>query len=353
MATHTPVHVNISSSTIVKVLLVTLLLFFLWAIRDIIAMVFVAWVIASALDPWVDRLQRWHIPRGLGILSVYIAAIIIVIGIVMLLVPPVSNELSSIANNFPSYYEPLQQSLNSIRSTGEEIGILSTVQQVLDNTARSLTNVTSGLYQALASVFGGFVALIGILVIAFYMTVEEDGIKNFVRSLSPATYQPYIIHKMNEMQRRLSHWLWGQVVLMFFIGIMTGLSLWILGVKYALVLGILAGLLEFIPVIGPTLAAIPAVFFAFTDYAHAPYKPFLALAIFIIIQQVENHLLVPRVMKRAVGLNPIIIIIALLVGAKLGGLIGIVLAVPFVAIIDVFLEDFLANKQREQNRLEE
>lgn len=352
MANQTPVHVNISSLTIAKVLLVTLLLVFLWAIHDIIAMVFVAWVIASALDPWVDRLQHWRIPRGLGILSVYIAAGIVFVGVIMLLVPSVANELTSIARNFPTYYQPIQNSLNNLRTTGEEIGLLTTIQQVLDNTVQGLSSLTSGLYKAVASVFGGFVTLIGILVIAFYLTVEEDGIKKFVRSLSPIAYQPYVIKKINEIQRRLSNWLWGQVVLMFFIGSITGLSLWILGVKYSLVLGILAGMLEFIPIIGPTLAAIPAIFFAFTDYAHQPFKPLFVLIIFVVIQQVENHFLVPRVMRRAVGLNPIIVIMALLIGAKLGGFVGVILAVPSVAIIDVFLEDFLASKQREQNRLE-
>jgi predicted PurR-regulated permease PerM len=215
-----------------------------------------------------------------------------------------------------------------------------------------VVNLTSGLYEAVVSVFGGLVTAIGILVIAFYMTVEEDGIKNFIRAVTPVSYQPYIIHKLAQIQKRLSSWLWGQLLLMCFIGTLTGVALWILGVPYALVLGILAGLLEFIPIIGPTVAAVPAVFFAFSDYAATPYKPFIVIVMFIVIQQVENQLLVPRVMKRAVGLNPIVVIVALLVGVKLGGFIGLVLAVPLVAIIDVFAGDFIAEKQREQNRLE-
>ncbi len=352
MSAQTPVHVNISSLTIVKVLLVFLGLLFIWAVRDIIAMVFVAWVLASALTPWVDRLQRWHLPRALGILSVYIAAGAALTGIILLLVPPVSNELTSIAHNFPSYYEPIRDNLNNLRATGEEIGLLNSVQQALDNTVRNVVNLTSGLYDAVASVFGGVVMGIGILVIAFYMTVEEDGIKSFIRSVTPIVYQPYIIQKLTQIQKRLSSWLWGQLLLMCFIGLLTGLSLWILGVPYALVLGILAGMLEFIPIIGPTLSAVPAVFFTLTDYANAPYKPFIVIIMFIVIQQIENQLLVPRVMKQAVGLNPIVIIIALLVGYKLGGFIGIVLAVPLVAILDVFFSDFIADKQREQNRLE-
>lgn len=347
-----PVHVNISSLTIVKILLVILGLVFAWAIRDIIAMLFVAWVIASALHPWVDRLQRYHIPRALGILSVYVVFGLFMILLIGLLVPAVSTELASIARNFPSYYEPIRESLEKVEQTGEELGIIYTVREALDNTVRSITTLSSGLYEVVASVFGGVIMIIGVLVIAFYMTVEEDGIKKFIQSISPITYQPYIIQKLNQIQRKLSAWLWGQLLLMAFVGLLSGISLWILGVKYALVLGLLAGLTEFIPIIGPMFAAIPAVFFAFTDYATAPYKPFLVIVIFIIIQQIENQLLVPRIMRQAVGLNPIIVIIALLIGAKLAGIIGVVLAVPLVSILDIFIADFFDQRKREQNRLE-
>ncbi len=347
-----PLHVNISSLTLVKIVLVGIGLVILWLIRDILAMIFVAWVLSMALHPWVNWLQRFKIPRAIGILSVYLAALIIATGILILLVPPVTTELASIAQNFPTYYQPIQSALESIRQTGESIGLLDTIRETLNSTVQGMSQLSSGIYNAVSSLLTGIITLIGILVIAFYMTVEEDGIKKFVQSLSPTNYQPYILHKLTQIQHRLSNWLWGEFVLMIFVGTLTGLALWILGVKYALVLGILAGLLEIIPVIGPTLSAIPATFFAFTDFAHTPYKPFIVIVMFIIIQQVENQLLVPRVMKKAIGLNPIIIIISLLVGAKLGGFIGVVLSIPCVAIIDVFLADFLTSKQREQNRLE-
>lgn len=351
--TQPPVQVNISSLTIAKVLLVMFGLVFFYLIREVVAMVFVAWVMSSALDPWISHLKRYRIPRGVGILSVYVTAGAILTISIILLVPPVTNELTSITQNFPSYYEPIRASLEGIKETSSQYGLLSAVQQGLDNAARSISGATTGIYGAVSSIITGIVTLVGILVIAFYMTVDEDGLKQFVRSLTPASYQPYIIHKVSQIQQRLSGWLGGQLLLMIFVGVLSGVSLWILGVKYSLVLGILAGIFEIVPVIGPVLSAVPAIFFAFTDFATAPYKPFIVLIMFVVIQQVENQFLVPRVMKQAVGLNPIIIIVSLLIGAKLGGLFGVLLAVPFVAIIDVFLQDFLVDKQREQNRLEE
>lgn len=352
MQNQAPVQVNISSLTIVKVIFVVAGLALLWAIRDIIAIVFVAWVLASALDPMIDRLQRYHIPRALSILTIYVLCIGVLIAVLALLVPSVSTELSAMARDLPKVYEPIQQSLSGIRQTGEELGVMGAIQDSIDSAVKGLTTVSNSLYGAVASFLGGIVTAFGILVIAFYMTVEEDGIKKFVMSVAPTMYQPYLIKKINQIQSKLSSWLWGQMILMMFIGVLTGLSLWILGVKYWLVLGLFAGLTEFIPIIGPIMAAIPAVFIAMGDFAEAPYKPLLVIILFIIIQQVENQLLVPRIMKRAVGLNPIIVILALLIGAKLGGLVGVVLAVPFSTILGIFLGDFFEERKREQNRLE-
>ena len=139
---------------------------------------------------------------------------------------------------------------------------------------------------------------------------------------------------------------------MLFVGVITGASLWILGMEYWLVLGLFAGLTEFVPIVGPIIAAIPAVLFSFSEFGVSPWKPFIVILLYVVIQQVENQVLVPRVMRKAVGINPIIVIVALLVGAKLGGLVGVLLSVPLVTIIQVFLSDFVEDRMREQNRLE-
>ncbi|MFA6475503.1 MAG: AI-2E family transporter [Patescibacteria group bacterium] len=347
-----PTNINISSLTIAKIVLLGLALIVFWLIRDVVVMIFVAWVLSMTLQPWVNFVQRFHIPRFVGILSVYILAVSIVCGFFIVLVPAVTTELTSIAQNFPSYYEPIQAALNQIRHTGETIGLVDTLQTTLNNAVKSVAQLPSGIYSAVASVLNGLVAVLAVLVIAFYMTSEENAIKNFIQSIVPINYQPYVAHKFNQIQQRLSNWLWGELVLMIFVGTLTGLALWLLGVKYWLVLGIVAGLLEFIPVVGPAVSAVPALFFAFTDFAEAPYKPFVVLGIFILIQQIENQLLVPRIMKQALGVSPIIIIIALLVGVKLGGFVGVLLSVPCVAILDVFLQDFMERRQHEENRLE-
>ncbi|MFA5995274.1 MAG: AI-2E family transporter [Patescibacteria group bacterium] len=349
----TPVQVNISSLTIIKIILVVLGLFFLWSIQEVIAMVFVAWILVFALEPLVSRMQRWHIPRAVSILLIYAVFLGIITAMVILLIPPLSAELASITNNFPQYMESLKANIDSIKQASADIGIFATIQTAADQAVNSVSSMTNGIYNALATVVNSIVALVGILVITFYMLVEEEGIKKFLQSILPVNYQPYVIHKITQIQTRLSAWLWGELVLMLFVGTMVGVALQLAGVKYALVLGLLAGLTEVIPIVGPIIAAVPAVFFSLVDVTAAPYKPLLIIAIYILVQQIENHLLVPKVMNKAVGVNPIVVLISLLIAAKLGGLVGIILAVPTVTIISIFLEDFLNQRKIEQNKLEE
>ncbi len=265
-----PVQVNISSPTIVKVVLVVLGLFFLWAIRDVIAIVFVAWILAFALEPLVGKMQRWHIRRGLSILLIYTLFLAIIVAVVLLLIPPLSQELASITKNFPSYTESIQMNLSQLKQSSQDIGVLSTLQRAVDEAVISVSSMTNGLYNALTSALSGIVAVVGVLVIAFYMMVEEEGIKKFIQSILPVHYQPYVIRKVNQIQQKLSAWLWGELILMTFVGTMVGLILWLVGVKYALALGLLAGLTEVIPIVGPVLASIPAIFFAFNDFAAEP-----------------------------------------------------------------------------------
>ncbi|MEI6597353.1 MAG: AI-2E family transporter, partial [bacterium] len=182
------------------------------------------------------------------------------------------------------------------------------------------------------------VAFILVFVLTFYMTVEEQATKRLVRSLVPLKHQPYLTNLMNRMQDKIGLWLRGQLILSLVIFVLVWIGLTILGVKYAVVLALLAGVMEIVPYLGPIISAIPAVFIAFTQY------PMLAVGVLILyylIQFAENHILVPQVMRRTVGLNPVITIVALLVGAKIAGILGIALAVPVTTAIGVAVGDFL------------
>ena len=228
--------------------------------------------------------------------------------------------------------------------------LLETVNDTLQSLQANISQATSGVFNAVASIFGGFFSMLGVIVITFYMLLEENALKKFFRSIMPVKYQPYVFQLVNRSQEQLRNWLRGQLILCLIIGFLAWFGLTIFGVKYALVLGLWAGLTEFIPYLGPFLGGIPAVFIALTtgNFLNAV----LVVVWYIIIQQLENNFIVPRVMQKIVGLNPLVVVIVMLVGAKVAGVIGLLLAVPLTIIVRTFLEDFFAFRQEGEDKLE-
>jgi len=176
----------------------------------------------------------------------------------------------------------------------------------------------------------------GILVLTFYMLLQDDGLSRLIQSVVPRTYQSYTLRLLAHMQDRIALWLRGQLILSLVVGILTLIGLAVLGVKFALLLALIAALTELIPYLGPILGAIPAVFIAFTQ---SPTLGLMTLVLYIVVQQLENHLLVPRIMSKAVGLNPVVVIVAILIGGKIGGVVGAIVAIPIATALAVLLRE--------------
>jgi predicted PurR-regulated permease PerM len=176
-----------------------------------------------------------------------------------------------------------------------------------------------------------------IIVLSFYLTVQEDGVGKFLGIITPIRHEKYVIDLWKRSQKKIGHWMQGQLLLAVIVAVLVYLGLMILGVKNALLLAVLAGLLEVIPVFGPVISAIPAILSAFLDGGIT--FALLVVGLYVIIQQFENHLIYPLVVKKVVGVSPIIVILALIIGAKLAGFLGIVLAVPVVSALMEFVED--------------
>ncbi|USN53217.1 MAG: AI-2E family transporter [Candidatus Nomurabacteria bacterium] len=342
------VFLRVTTSGIVKVLVILLFVAALFLIRDVIAIVFISLVFASALDPWVDWLQRKGIPRVLGIIILYTILLGVISLTVVLFVPLVADQVKSFSDKFPTIYNNVINGLNIQNDAGDQT-LLQNIQETLNALNQSLVKITGSIFAGVVNLFGGIFTLFGVLVLTFYMTLEEQGIKKFVQSVAPAHWQPYIIQVINRIQHRLGLWLRGQLILSLIIGVMTFIGLSILGVNFAIVLSLIAGITEFIPIAGPFIGAIPAVLVAFTQ---SPIKALLVIILYIIIQQLENNLIVPKVMQKVTGLNPVVVIVVMLIGAKLAGIVGVILAIPVTIIANAFLEDFLKEKKAEQNRLE-
>jgi predicted PurR-regulated permease PerM len=326
-----PTTFNVSALTIVKIILIPLILYVAYLMRDILMVILIALILSVLIDPLADWFEKRKIPRTLAVLLVYIILISLVSLIVVLIIPPLTTQFQQLTDNIPSYWDRVK-SLDAADFLAEydSSALQRTFKSVEDNLAQ-------GVFAGLGGIFGGVASFFLVLVLTFYMVVEEKELKEIVRSLIPAHYQPYLFQLAGRMKGKMAAWLKGQLALCLIIGLSVFIGLSIMGVKYALVLGLIAGLFEMIPYVGPWTAAILAVFIAL---GQSPTLALVVLIFFIVLQQAENNLIVPKVMKKAVGLNPIISILAIVTGAKLAGFLGILFAIPVASVLSIFLQDF-------------
>lgn len=333
--------VNISTLTFIKIIIIFLLIAFLYLVKEVIVLIFLALIFASAINPWVHWLRKRKIPKTISILIIYIIFIGFIFTVIILVIPPLAKEIGQLAKLFPEYYEKIGNFFQSFQK-GDGSSLARDVQLGLGNISTTLTQTISSLFTKTAQVFGSIFSFISVLVIAFYFAIEENAIKKFTHAIIPKKYQFYIIDLFSRIQVKLGQWFRGQLILSLIIFCITFLGLTIIGVKYALVLALLAGAFEIIPYFGPWVSGIIAVVLTFTQ---SPGKAILVIVLYIIVQQLENSIIVPKVIGKSVGLNPLIVIIAILVGFRIGGVIGALISVPAVAALSVFVSDFL-NKRK-------
>ncbi|MBU1083182.1 AI-2E family transporter [Patescibacteria group bacterium] len=328
--------VDISTASVIRVILVLLSFWFLYIVRDIIAVVFVSIIVSAALSPLVDKLGKFKIPRALSIAIIYLLSLGIMGVVVYFVLPPMISQIKQLANNLPNYFLVFSNFINNLNDIGSGSWI-STSQANLQSVSTFLGSFVNNIFNTTLGVINGATALIAIFILTLYFLLDQNGIKKFFVSLIPIKQKGKIVSLANKVGLKLGGWLRGQIILAITVGLIVYVGLLILKMPYALTLGILAGALEIIPVIGPIIAAIPAILIAFTI---APTTALIITIFYIFVQELENKLLVPKVMQYAVGLNPVTIIIIVLIGAKLMGILGILLSVPVAAVIYVVLEEW-------------
>ena len=328
--------IDISYESILKIIFVLFTLFFLFQLRHIIFIIFISVIVALIANPAVDRMQKRNIPRVVGASAFCLTALLVIGLLVYIVAPPLAKEVSQLTSQFPTYLE--QVDFNDSIIQDQSLGYMSSepFQNILIEAGKFLKDATSNFVSVMLGLLGGILSAVLILVISFYFIVEEKGIEKFVENVIPYNLRPRALKIIKKTESQLGKWFVGQLVLGLIVGLLSFIGLSILGVPYALVLGIIAGTMELIPYIGPTLASIPAILIAFTV---SPLLAILTLILYFLIQQFENYLIVPKVMERSVGLHPVIIIIAMLVGGQLAGILGVILAIPVTTIISIIFKD--------------
>lgn len=294
--------------------------------RGILTAVFISYIIMAALLPAVLYLQRRGFPKIVAVLIPYISSLIFILIIIFPLVPFFLSQVSSLISGLPEYLD----------QSAEILGIRIDPNQVQTVVSREFDSIGRNAFNVTRQVFGGVFSILTVLIISFYLLLYQENFKRSIARLFHSDAHNRVHRAISHINEKLGAWMRGQMVLSFSIGFITWVVLSILGVlfgmPYALPLALLAGILEVIPTLGPTLAAIPAVIVALTI---SPTLAIIVVLIYIIIQLLENNILVPKIMQRAVGLNPVIVILAVMIGANLMGIVGALLSIPFVSFIIV------------------
>jgi predicted PurR-regulated permease PerM len=314
----------------------------LYLLKDVVIILLFAIVLASAVSPFATWLEKKGIPRLFSVLMLYLLVFGLMLLVSSLVIPSISQDISKLTSVFPTIIQKLSSSLDNVQSgTNGYFDFVGEIQNVLDFMSGYLQQFSQSALSLVVNIFGGFFSFVAIIVISFYLSVMKNGIENFLQSIIPKRHEEYAISLWKRSEVKLGRWLQGQMLLGLIVGLIVYVGLSIMGVNFALVSGILAMLLEIVPVAGPVLAAIPAITLAFIQ---DPTLGLWVIVFYTVVQQIENHLLVPIVLGKSTGLNPIVVILALLIGGNLAGISGGILAVPVAAVVVEIFDDLAKHK---------
>lgn len=342
--------ISIDTFSIVKVILVVLLFVALYILRDLVLVLLTAVVIASAIEPMIQWFKKYRIGRLPSVVLIYVILALLIIATFYFLFIPLLNETSSLLGSLPNYvgstnlWAPLGEGTTfGSQQFVKDLSATFSIQDVVSQVQGAVSSLSAGLFASISFVFGGALSFMLIIILSFYLAVQEEGIKNFLKTITPIDYRPRVLDLWKRAERKIGLWFQGQLLLVLIIGILTYLGLTIIGVEHSLLLAVLAGLFELIPLFGPILAAIPAVAIAFITGGVGP--ALIVALLYLVIQQFENQLIYPLVVKKVVGVPAIIVILALIAGGTLAGFLGILLSVPIAAIL---MELFVDLQKREK-----
>jgi len=306
--------------------------------RDVVVALLLGIVASMAFDPVVSFLEKKKIPRILGTLLIYLVAIVAIGFIIYTFIPIALSEFTHLANQ-------LSEILGSATGAFEFENLVEGFVKGVEEIQNTVLGNSISLIGLTSKVLGGVFFAITIFVLSFYLTVGRDGVEKFLIAILPAAYEGKAIAIYSRIERKIGRWLAGQLFLSLVVGLATWLGLSLLGVKYSLFLGVLAGIAELVPYVGPIFTGSVAILISFTVSIPLALS---VLILFIIIQQIENHLLLPMVMRYTTTLNPVVTLVALLIGAKVFGVVGLILAVPVAVLVQELLEEWVATKQTQR-----
>lgn len=341
------IRVEITTGTIVRVITLVVATILIYLLKDVLIIFLFALVLASAISPFANWLESKGFPRLWGVLLLFLVIIGLFALLLTLIIPSLSDNVSQLRSALGDLVSRLNSSLNDVQSEAPKyLDFVNELQNGLDSISVSLQQYAQSAFGLVISIFGGIFSFIAVIVISFYLAVMKKGIETFLGSIVPDRYESYIIDLWKRSELKMGRWFQGQLLLALIVGLVVFVGLSLLDIRFALILGLLAMAFEIVPLVGPILAAIPAILLAFMQ---SPTLGLWVILFYIIVQQLENHILVPLVLGKTIGLSPVVVIVALLIGGSLAGIAGMILSVPLATILVEIFDDMARQKELKKN----
>ena len=326
------------------------ILWALYQVSDVLLLLYISGLFAVGFSPIVRLIERQRLlpvgtrrfPRWLAILVLYVFILSALVSVGMLIVPPIADQAQQLWEQKDQMFQRAQRFLHDYGLVrGEYITLEQAVERAPE--AAGEVDIWSTVFGAVRGVLGGIVGFLTILIVTFYLLVDSRNLQQSFLRLFPARERPRVDAVTRTITVKVSAWLAGQAFLGAIIGVTSAIGLGVMGIPFFYVLALISAVGELIPVVGPILAAVPAVAVAATV---STQKAVLVVIFFLVQQQFENHVLVPKVMSRQLGVSPVTVIVALLIGGSLLGVVGALLAVPTAAILQVLISELLDQKEK-------
>ncbi len=347
MAENKHTTVSISSGSIVRVILFGILLFLLYYLRSLLLVLLTSVVLASFVNAAVEKIHKYFKYRTLVVVLIYLLTLGILTGFFYLVIPIFIEEISNLISLLIQYVPASQLHKLDGTAIGNATNAVSTLSksgaltQIFSSTKNFFTAVSGGLFQSLSVAFGGIINFMLTMIISFYLSINRSGLEDFLRIITPDAKEDYIISLWQRIERKIALWVKGQLLLGLMVGVLIYFGLLILGIQYAVILALTAAFFELFP-LGLILAVVPALAFA---YVNGGFTSVLTVGVFyFVVQQFEAYFIQPLVVKRIVGVSPLVVILSVLIGAEVAGFWGLILAVPIAIGVLEFTGDIEKKK---------
>ena len=317
--------------------LIILGLLLVWKIWDILAGVFLAIILATIVDGAANFLKKIKFPRVLSVALIYLVIFAAFYFAIYFLIPPIIDEINQLADAFPKYLEKFSPQVKEARAFLIEYRTTESFQKFLIFLGDKLAKITSSIPTLLSTVFGGMLTTLLIIFISLLLSFEKNGIEKLLVFFVPQKNREEFSRIFVLSQKKIRDWFKSRLFSALVVGFLVYIGLLIMGAKYKITLALISALFEFIPIIGPWVSAIIGT--VLVGFQSAKLGIF-ALILYVAIQQVESHIFTPLVTRKIVGMNAVLTILAVMIGAKLGGILGILIAVPLAAVIVEIISDF-------------